>query len=125
MKVRMKGNSLRLRIPRSELDKLVRDGRIEETIWLAPEENGRQTWAMEHSTSVKSASLRFAPPEIAAVFPTSEVERWAGGEEVGIYASIDLGPRGVLELIVEKDFACMHGSAEENRDAFPNPHAHA
>jgi hypothetical protein len=123
MKVRMKGNSLRLRIPRSELDRLARDGRIEETIWFASVENGCQTWALEHSADVRSATVRFAPPEIAIVFPSGEVERWARGDEVGIYATLDLGARGSLDLIVEKDFTCLHGSAEENRDAFPNPHA--
>ena len=121
MKVRMKGNSLRLRIPRSELKKLVQDGRIEESIWLGPEENARQTWAIEHSSSVNAASIRFAPPEIAVCFPSDQIVSWAGGDEVGIYASLDLGPHGSLELTVEKDFACLHGSVEENQDTFPNP----
>lgn len=121
MKVRIKGNSLRLRIPRSEVDQLVSRGRVEETIWLGPEESARQTWVLEHSASIRSAAIRLAPPEIALGFPSSEVERWAAGDEVGIYTSIDLGARGSLEVTVEKDFACIHGSDEENRDAFPNP----
>jgi Family of unknown function (DUF7009) len=125
VKVRIKGNSLRLRIPRSELEKLVRHGRIEETISFGPDEGARQIWALEHSASLNAATVRFAPPEIAVAFPSSEVERWAPGEEVGIYASIDLGSNGTLDLIVEKDFACLHGSADENRDAFPNPYAAA
>jgi hypothetical protein len=41
--------------------------------------------------------------------------------QVGIYSSVDLGPRGVLELIVEKDFACLDLSDANNADAFPNP----
>lgn len=123
MKVRMKGNTLRLRVPRSEVEQLVHHGRVAETIWLGAEESARQTWALEHSTEVTGATVSFAPPEIAVRFPSDQIERWAAGEEVGIYASINLGARGSLELIVEKDFACLHGSTDENRDAFPNPHA--
>lgn len=122
MKVRIKGNSLRLRIPRSELDKFVRLGRIEETVCFGTAEYERQTWALEHSSDTRAATVRFAPPEIAAVFPSAQVKQWAASEEVGIYATVDLGKRGSLEVIVEKDFACIHGSAEENQDAFPNPH---
>jgi hypothetical protein len=40
---------------------------------------------------------------------------------VGIYHVLDLGIRGPMELIVEKDFACLDGTEAENRDAFPNP----
>jgi hypothetical protein len=122
VKVRIKGNSLRLRIPRSDLVRLVREGRIEESISFGPQEDARQIWALEHSAETHAAEIRFVPPEIAVAFPSAQVEQWAAGEEAGIYATIDLGSRGSLEILVEKDFACIHGTAEENRDAFPNPH---
>jgi hypothetical protein len=123
MKLRLKGNSLRMRVTRSDLQKLRQDGRIEETTWLGPEENARLTYALEQNAHIARAALRFDLPAITVAIPAGEFERWAASAQVGVYATIDQGPRGSLEIIIEKDFACMHGSDAENLDAFPNPHA--
>ena len=45
--------------------------------------------------------------------------------EVGVYAALEMGQAGSLEVVVEKDFACVDRSDNENSDAFPNPHAGA
>jgi len=36
-------------------------------------------------------------------------------------ATVDVGPRGTLDLIVEKDFACLDGSDADNLETFANP----
>lgn len=121
MKLRIKGNSLRFRVTRSELEAFRKEGRIEETTCLGPEEQSHLRYALEHNAGVETIQLRYQPPELSVVLPGSEAEHWAGSDQVGIYATLDLGSRGTLDLIIEKDFTCMHGTAEENRDAFPNP----
>lgn len=125
MKLRIKGNSLRLRVARSDLDQLTSAGRIEETISFASGSASHLTYSLEHNAATPAATVRFDPPSLAVVLPTAQAQHWATGEDVGIYATIDLGPRGSLDLMVEKDFACLHGSDEENRDAFPNPYSAA
>ena len=121
MKLRIKGNSLRVRITRSEVDRLVNDGRIEETTWLGRDDGSRISYVLEHEAGAKAVGLRFDPPVLAVVVPTSQMREWATGDEVGIYTSLDLGARGALDLVIEKDFACLHGTDEDNEDAFPNP----
>lgn len=121
MKLRIQGNSLRLRITRPELDRLMNEGRIEETISFSLDERSHLTYALEHAATASALAVRFAPLSLEVLIPTPQAQKWSLGEDVGIYASVDLGERGSLELIVEKDFACIHGSEEENRDAFPNP----
>lgn len=123
MKLRIKGNSLRLRITRSELDQLMHSARIEESIFFAPGDTSRLTYSLEHTAATPFPTVRFHPPSLAIVLPTSQAQQWAAGEDIGIYATIALDPGSSLDLIVEKDFACLHGSTEENRDAFPNPEA--
>ncbi len=125
MKLRIKGNSIRLRVTRSELDTLVNDGRIEETIWLGPDAQSRLTYVLEHDASANSVTLRFNLPEIAVLIPTHEAKKWRSSDQIGVYASIPLGARSPLELAVEKDFACLDSSDADNLDAFPNPHADA
>jgi hypothetical protein len=123
MKLRIKGNSLRLRVARSEVEKLLTVGRIEETTWFGRDAASHQTYALEHRPDTPEVSVRFAPPEIAIVIPSAMALHWKTSDEVGIYASIDLGPRGQLDLSIEKDFACLDRSDEDNRDTFPNPRA--
>ena len=121
MKLRIKGNSLRVRITRSEVDRLINDGRIEETTWLGRDDGSRISYVLEHEAGAKAVDLRFDPPVLAVVVPTPQVREWATGDEVGIYTSLDLGARGALDIVIEKDFACLHGTDEDNEDAFPNP----
>ena len=121
MKLRIKGNSLRLRITRPELDRLMNEGRVEETISFAADDSSRLTYSLEHTAAALAPAVRFVPPSLEVRIPTAQARKWSAGEEVGIYAGVGLGPHGTLELLIEKDFACMHGTAEENREAFPNP----
>jgi hypothetical protein len=125
MKLRIKGNSLRFRVTRPELDRLAATGRIEETLWLGPGPGAGQTYALEHNSGVAAVTLRFQPPEIAVVLPTAETLRWQSTPQVGIYATVSLGPRGTLEITVEKDFACLDSSVSSDPGAFPNPRAGA
>jgi hypothetical protein len=125
MKLRIKANSLRFRLTRSELMKLIDTGHIEETIYFSSNEQSRLTYALEHEPNLISATLRYRPPEVVVVLPKEEATAWAESNRVGIYATVDLGPVGALDLIVEKDFACLDLSDADNLDTFPNPNAAA
>lgn len=123
MKLRIKGNSLRLRVTRPELDRLMDEGRIEETVCFTPDDRSHLTYSLEHSATAAVPTVRFIPPSLEVRIPTAQAQKWSHGDDVGISATIDLGPKGSLVLLLEKDFACIQGSEEENRDAFPNPNA--
>ena len=123
MKLRIKGNSLRLRVMRSEVEALLKSGRIEETVCLGPDDHSRLTYSLGQDSLIDAPAVHFNPPALTVSLPARDVERWAAGDQIGIYATLDLGLRGSLDLIVEKDFACLHGTVEENQDAFPNPHS--
>jgi hypothetical protein len=121
MKLRIKGNSLRLRLTRSEVAKLLDVGHIEETIYFSPDEQSRLTYSLRVEPDLTSATLRYQRPEVVVVLPTKEATTWAQDNEVGMYATVDLGPRGTLDLVVEKDFACLDGNDADNLDTFENP----
>ena len=59
------------------------------------------------------------------VLRTEEVKAWEGSSQVGIYSTVDLGERGLLDILAEKDYACLDLSDAENIDTFPNPSAGA
>jgi hypothetical protein len=125
MKLRIKGNSLRLRVSRSELDRLMSGNRIEETIRFAPEPDARLTYVLESATSISSTTVRYSQQRIAVVLNHDELRIWNETGQVGIYASVYVGSGELLGLVVEKDFACLDGSDEENKDSFVNPHLRA
>ena len=120
MKLRIKGNSLRLRITRSEMSRLIDAGRIEETTHFASDEEARVTYALEHSSFASGINLRYSPREITVVIPSQDAQRWAGTQDVGLYGEIPT-MAGPLELAVEKDFACLDKSDAQNADTFPHP----
>jgi hypothetical protein len=121
MKLRIKGNALRLRISRSDLALLVETGRVDSSICFTDCPEDKWTYAIETSRDCNSTTLRYRPAEVLVIVPDEEVKTWAGSDQVGIYASYQLGQGQRLEIIVEKDFACLDLSDAENEDTFPNP----
>jgi hypothetical protein len=120
MKLRIKGDSLRLRVGPSEVQRLIASGRVEETIHFAPGVHLR--YAIEHSESAACIAVSHALGEVTVIVPTSIAQAWANGDDVGIYASVPNGS-GSLSLAIEKDFACLDSSHTGNRDTYPNPKA--
>jgi hypothetical protein len=122
MKLRISGNSIRLRLLRSDVAKLIEGGRIAETLYLGPSAQASLTYALETEAGLTETRLRHQPSEIAIVLPREAAATWAAeNDRVGIYATVDVGVHGALELMVEKDFACLDLSDAENQDTFPNP----
>ena len=120
MKLRVKGNSLRLRVSPSELARLLEAGSIEETIRFASQEEAKLTYALEHAATEEAISVRYRPREVTIVLSTQRARIWAEGEDVGVCGTVRVGS-DELELIVEKDFACLDGTDEDNKDTFANP----
>jgi hypothetical protein len=123
MKLRIAGNSVRLRVTRSEVAKLMDCGRIESKIQFTSDNGSELIYALERRPDIPTPKLRFQSPEVAILIPAEEVRAWAENDQVGIYTTVERGACGPLELIVEKDFACLDLSDAENADTFPNPRA--
>jgi hypothetical protein len=119
MKLRIKGDSLRIRITPSEMRTFLEQGRIAQTIHFAAAPDARLTYALEHAASAE-INLRYEHSEAAVIIPTYQARAWADGDEVGLYASIPNG-NGMLEVAIEKDWACLDRGEAENADTFPNP----
>ncbi len=120
MKLRIQGNSLRLRLTPSEMTRLLATGRIEETICFGSAPNASLTYALEHNARATAMSVRYTPHEVTVVLSSAAAQQWAAGQDVGVYADAPT-TQGPLSLAVEKDFACLDKSDAENTDTFPNP----
>lgn len=72
-----------------------------------------------HDISIPQACLQARC--ILVQVPVEAVKRWASGPDVGIEAKLPAGDQHELQILIEKDFACLNGREEENIDTFPNP----
>jgi hypothetical protein len=123
MKLRIKGNSLRFRLSKSDVARLAQSGEITETVYLGPAPELKLSYALKVSRSQDALSVSYAEQTVTVSLSSEAVGRWAGAEtEVGIYGRFDTG-RVPLELMIEKDFACLDRSEKENEDTFSNPTA--
>ena len=120
MKLRIKGNSLRLRVSPSEMEQLLQSGRVEETIYFGADQDARLTYALEHGAQAGAMTLLYRPQEVTVLISSREARDWAAGNGVGLYGATG-SVHGPLELAVEKDFACLDKTGAENADTFPNP----
>jgi hypothetical protein len=117
MKLRIKGNSLRLRLTQSDVAQLLELGRIEETIQFAPASDARLTYALIVRNATNELALEYRDHTVTVVLSPDAARRWAESDDVGVYAE------GAVSLMVEKDFACLDRNDPQDADAFPNPQA--
>jgi hypothetical protein len=123
MKLRIKGDSLRLRVSRSEVERLLAGDCLEETIHFAPEACARFTYALQQDRLVSRPTVHYTENRVAVLIPADQANTWGITNQVGIAEDISFGSLGSLGLLIEKDFACLDRSEEDNEDTFTNPNA--
>ena len=120
MKLRILGNSIRLRLSQSDLAALLDGGAVEDRVVFPA--GPALTYRLE-SSSGESTEADYDNDRIVIRFPLAEIENWARPTEVTMHAELALG-EGRLELLVEKDFKCLSPrDGEDDADLFPNPGA--
>ena len=113
MKIRIKGNSLRFRLTRSEVEKLDQTGMVEEQVNFG---DNVLSYAIVRATQPE-LSASFSGSRITIYFPAAMMEEWVHTDRVGF----DHDTAGSLYLLVEKDFTCLDNVAEDQSDQYPNP----
>ncbi len=118
MKLRLKGDSIRLRLGPREVRDLLAGTPVTEETRFAP---GRSlAFALAAAPGAAAVTATFADGRLTVAVPADVVRRWAtSAEAVEIRGDQDAGGGRRLSILVEKDFECLHG--EDADDAFPNP----
>jgi hypothetical protein len=122
MKLRIKGDSLRLRVSRSEHNRILCGERVEDTIHFSSEPDAKLTYSLETASHGAATGVHYSPGQITVRLAKQDVGAWADPSQAGIYTSVGIGSENSLELVIEKDFACLDRSDENNTDTFENPH---
>jgi len=121
MKLRLQTNSIRLRLKRGEVEQLAKTGCVEEKIIVGNGAEDVFSYVLESSPSIASPQATLTKRGLLVQVPVDRVLKWATGEEVGIEAIVPLENQKQLQVLIEKDFACLNGPEAQNIDTFPNP----
>lgn len=119
MKLRIKGDSLRLRLTQGELSDFAMHGRVEDRIRFAPGRALTYRLAIDPEATQLAAVLSDQAIEVRV--PASAARQWCESDLVTLAGTQADGPVE-LRIVVEKDFACLQPREEEDEsDQFPHP----
>nr|MBS0038523.1 hypothetical protein [Saprospiraceae bacterium] len=124
MKLRIKGNSVRLRLTQSEVDQFNQKGFFEQRCIFGPAENQQLTYRIEKKDGILDLAADFNLGTVVVFIPTEMGENWAATEEVGMENQQPLSGEDSMRMLIEKDFQCLKPRPEEDEsDNYPNPEA--
>jgi len=120
MKLRIHGESLRLRLNRSDVEQFRISGICAASLRF--DSSSQLTYTLETSSQLTVMEVRYLHDCIRVRLPLDVAEEWAGSDRISLSLSraSDSGP----SLLIEKDFQCLHREEKnpaDDADAFPNP----
>ncbi len=112
MKIRIKGNSLRYRLTKTDIDRFSKENYLEEVT-----DFGNQTlvYALQRSL-IDEMRADFVNNKIILHVPYAIVQEWTTTDRVGFE-----NKSSTLYLLIEKDFKCLDNVEEDQSDNYPNP----
>jgi hypothetical protein len=119
MKLRIKGDSLRLRLTRTEVQQLAQRGLVEEQTHFAP--SGSFGYRLRRAPQARQLAATFDDAVIEIQVPEAAAREWCDTELVTLQNVQRVG--GVeLRITVEKDYACLAPRTDEDEsDNFRHP----
>lgn len=119
MKIRIKGNSVRLRLTKSEVDALAITGIIEEKTEF---DDGSFGYRLQTDSSIETLDAVINNNTITVLLPAAVAQEWPDNNTVSYTHSKQLKNGRTLLLLVEKDFKCIDAPAHEDQsDNYENP----
>jgi hypothetical protein len=120
MKLRIRGDSIRIRVTQAELRELAERGGVRDSIRFG--DGIALTYALETDPKAREPRARYVGQLVSVVLPAATVRRWVSSDEVSIEGEQPIGGGERLRILVEKDFACLQPrTGEDESDMFPNP----
>ncbi|MCE2786793.1 MAG: hypothetical protein LW692_02340 [Sphingobacteriales bacterium] len=118
MKLRIKGNSIRIRLTKSEVNQFAKDGYIEEHTLLP---NGKLSYVVKKDATVNELSADLSKQTVVMLMPEHDATNWVQTERVGYENNMILPGGEKLYLLIEKDFKCLDNTNEDQSDMYDNP----
>jgi hypothetical protein len=115
MKLRIQGNKLRLRLTQKEVGCLRDHGLVECAIRFPP--SRALCYSVASSPDAAEVYVNYEGDSICVMLPRPVATAWAESSQVSLEGSGGVG----VQILVEKDFQCLHKPGERDPDAYPHP----
>jgi hypothetical protein len=121
MKLRIRGNALRVRLSRGEVQSLAEQGVVEDRLEFPG--GGRLVYRLRAEKNITGISAGYSGNIIEVLVPETLAGQWCGTDLVTL-TGLQPVAAGELRVVVEKDFACLAPrDGEDESDNFPHPDA--
>jgi len=113
MKLRIHGDSLRLRLNRSDVKQFLETGIRTESIHFGS--GTKLTYILETSSQLTDIDAQYSQDCIRVLLPLGLAQEWASSDQISL--SLDRPEGSGPTLLIEKDFKCLH---DDEANADPN-----
>ena len=116
MKLRIKGNTIRVRLTQSEINNLQEKGAVEE---ITEFPDGKSL--KYRITKGVKFKCDLVENMVSVELEPAVIKQWSESDQVSIGGELNLEKGSKLSILVEKDFKCLTKRPEDEGDMFPNP----
>ncbi len=122
MKLRIRDNSLRLRLTQTEVGTLRTDGRVAASTEFPG--GAKLEYVLECDDGIAEVTATMRDATITVHLPADMARQWADSDQVSLRRDPSGSDENSLSLLVEKDFACLAPrEGEDESDMYPHPQA--
>ncbi|MBX3252950.1 MAG: hypothetical protein KF862_02325 [Chitinophagaceae bacterium] len=118
MKIRIKGDSVRLRLTQTDIRNLGQQGYVQEQTHFA---NAIFGYCLRRSNTAGDIYADFSDGKITVFIPDDFVKTLVETDRVGYDAVQSINHGSKLFILVEKDFQCLDHTLEDQSDMYLNP----
>ena len=118
VKIRIRENSIRYRLSRSEVDAFAKEGHIENKTDFGFADF---VYGIQVLDGIDSLAATYIGNKLTLFVPLTMQKEWTSTDKVGFDSIMNTGPGKTLSLLLEKDWACIDKSDEDQSDNFENP----
>ena len=121
MKLRIRGNSIRLRLVKTEVERLADGQQVLETTRLGPGPADKLTYSLGIHLDNAPVQVCWAPGNLGVTVAGELAKELAETQRVTLEQDLTFGDES-LKVLIEKDFKCLTPRTEEDEtDHFENP----
>lgn len=117
MKIRIRGNLVRYRLTKDEVEQLCREKFIAEKTNFP---NLDFSYSIRVSDT-KNLEIDFANNQISLQISEELLQGWDTNNRVGYSQSVPTSNDKTIDILLEKDFTCLEDRGEDESNNYPNP----
>jgi hypothetical protein len=114
MKIRIRGNSIRYRLDKKDIEVLQIEQQVSETTPIGAA-------SLHFAITAGAPSIVLEQNTVTLYVPAQQLKTWILTEQVGFSMELPNPDNTSLHILVEKDFKCLTERNEDETMAFDNP----